>query len=749
MSKLSAHPRIIAFYYSFPIQLLVNHLKRNHLLLLGWLILFLAITESFGRYLGIPFLYLDPEYLNSVSFVSFAIMGIVLAGFGIAFHITSYIVDGPRFPFLGTLRKPFSQFSLNNSVIPAVFFVVYVIQIIRFQKYNEFATLSMILEYLSGLVVGYIAMNLLMYIYFRLTNKDIFLFLADTFNEKLKARIRLTRARVLETMRIAKKKEIRVDSYVDLSLKSVSVPQSDGFLSDSITKVFDQNHLNLVIIELLIFLLLLIMGIFRDYEIFQLPAAASTVLFFTIIVMFIGAFSYWFGRWAVSAALAIIIVVNFLVKQEYFAAGFKAFGLNYTGETATYSQNQIREVNAPEIIREDKQATLSILENWKEKQESEKPVAVFICTSGGGQRASLWTLNALQMADSLTENGLFDQTVLITGASGGMIGASYYREIKLRAQSDSSINPLDSRYLDNISKDNLNPIIFSFLVNDLFVKFQNFEYRGMKYPKDRGYSFEEQINRNTACLLDKPMIAYAQPEREAVIPMVIMGPTIINDGRKLFLSPHNVSYMNISNESRRYTPEGIDFRRFFGDQGSDSLRYLSALRMNATFPYITPNITLPSSPKMEIMDAGISDNFGISDALRFLFAFREWLQENTSGIVILSIRDSQRNRPIISRSAKSLLEKFSNPISSVYINFENLQDISNDDKILYSRSWYNGTITRIDLEYTPQSLTGDPRDIERASLSWHLTTREKLDIRRSIRSESNQQALNRLVRILD
>ena len=749
MSKLSAHPRVIAFYYSFPIQLLVNHLKRNHLLLLGWLILFLAITESFGRYLGIPFLYLDPEYLNSVSFVSFAIMGIVLAGFGIAFHITSYIVDGPRFPFLGTLRKPFSQFSLNNSVIPAIFFIVYVIQIIRFQKYNEFATAGMILEYLSGLVVGYIAMNLLMYIYFRLTNKDIFLFLADTFNEKLKTRIRLTRARVLETMRIAKKKEIRVDSYVDLSLKSVSVPKSDGFLSDSITKVFDQNHLNLVIIELLIFLLLLIMGIFRDYEIFQLPAAASTVLFFTIIVMFIGAFSYWFGRWAVSAALAIIIVVNFLVKQEYFAAGFKAFGLDYTGETATYSQNRIREVNAPEIIREDKQATLSILENWKAKQDNEKPVAVFICTSGGGQRASLWTLNALQIADSLSSNKLFDQTMLITGASGGMIGASYYREIKLRALTDSTINPYNSRYLDNISKDNLNPIIFSFLVNDLFVKFQNFEYRGMKYPKDRGYSFEEQINRNTACLLDKPMIAYAQPEQEALIPMVIMGPTIINDGRKLFLSPHNVSYMNISNESRRYTPEGIDFRRFFGDQGSDSLRYLSALRMNATFPYITPNITLPSSPKMEIMDAGISDNFGISDALRFLFAFREWLQENTSGIVILSIRDSQRNRPIISRSAKSLLEKFSNPISSVYINFENLQDISNDDKILYSRSWYNGTITRIDLEYTPQSLTGDPRDIERASLSWHLTTREKLDIRRSVGSEANQQALNRLVRILD
>ena len=142
------------FWYSFPVQLLINHLRRNHLLLIGWVILFLAITESFGRYLGIPILYLDPEYLNSVSFISFFIMGLVVAGFSMAFHITSYIVDGARFPFLGALRKPFSRFSINNSTIPLIFLIVYIIQIIRFQKYNEFATNGMIIEYLLGLLAG-------------------------------------------------------------------------------------------------------------------------------------------------------------------------------------------------------------------------------------------------------------------------------------------------------------------------------------------------------------------------------------------------------------------------------------------------------------------------------------------------------------------------------------------------------------------------------------------------------------------
>src|SRR5688572_19305301 len=40
--------------YSFPVQLLLNNLKRNQVLLLCWIIVFAMITGSFGKYLGIP-----------------------------------------------------------------------------------------------------------------------------------------------------------------------------------------------------------------------------------------------------------------------------------------------------------------------------------------------------------------------------------------------------------------------------------------------------------------------------------------------------------------------------------------------------------------------------------------------------------------------------------------------------------------------------------------------------------------------
>src|SRR6188474_1604275 len=92
--------------YSFPVQLLLNNIRRNQVLILCWIILFAMITGNFGKYLGIPYLFLDPEYLNEVNFVSFFILGITTAGFTTAFQITSYINDGHRFSFVGALSKP-------------------------------------------------------------------------------------------------------------------------------------------------------------------------------------------------------------------------------------------------------------------------------------------------------------------------------------------------------------------------------------------------------------------------------------------------------------------------------------------------------------------------------------------------------------------------------------------------------------------------------------------------------------------
>jgi hypothetical protein len=231
----------------------------------------------------------------------------------------------------------------------------------------------------------------------------------------------------------------------------------------------------------------------------------------------------------------------------------------------------------------------------------------------------------------------------------------------------------------------------------------------------------------------------------------------VNDGRKLYISPQPLSYMSAplpvlgSTEGQKI--KGVEFRRFFAGQDADSLRFLSALRMNATFPYITPNVSLPSTPAMEIMDAGLSDNFGVSDAVRFLYVFRQWIGENTSGVILLSIRDTPKEHFIEQNTDLSLWDKVSTPVGSLYRNWSHLQDIQNDNSVQYAGRWLPVPLLQADLTYdaaapvpaadtTAQAPNG--RKGQRASLSWRLTEREKAGIRQAIHNDPNQATIRQL-----
>ncbi|NJN42901.1 MAG: patatin-like phospholipase family protein, partial [Flammeovirgaceae bacterium] len=314
---------------------------------------------------------------------------------------------------------------------------------------------------------------------------------------------------------------------------------------------------------------------------------------------------------------------------------------------------------------------MQALDAWRAKfGKDEKPKMIFLNVSGGGKRAALWALTVLQTVDEQTQGKFTENTMLITGASGGIIGASYYRELKLREKEGEAVNPYDPIHRKSISADNLNPLIFSFLANDIFVGFTKYEYGGFKYVRDRGYTFDEELNGITDKMMDKSISAYHDAEQESIIPMMILSPIITNDGRKLYIASQPVSYMNFEIAAFPEYPSnkisGVDFHKLFEEHGSANLRFLSALRMSATFPYITPNTTLPTDPPIEIMDAGVSDNFGISNTLRFLYSFKDWIAENTGGVIIVSIRDSPKLGTISPKSGESIVDNLTQPISNVY-----------------------------------------------------------------------------------
>ena len=94
----------------FPVLLIFLQFKKNHMLILLWLIMFGFVTQSLGMKLGLPYLFLSPEYLGKVNWLSFMILGFSVGGFFMAYHLYSYIMLGPYFPFIATLSRPFYKF---------------------------------------------------------------------------------------------------------------------------------------------------------------------------------------------------------------------------------------------------------------------------------------------------------------------------------------------------------------------------------------------------------------------------------------------------------------------------------------------------------------------------------------------------------------------------------------------------------------------------------------------------------------
>lgn len=201
----------------------------------------------------------------------------------------------------------------------------------------------------------------------------------------------------------------------------------------------------------------------------------------------------------------------------------------------------------PDTLWKNRNNVIRILENWKGKFPNDSLSKLVIVTSSGGfQRAGLWALKVLQSVHEINNGDLIKHATLFTGASGGVMGEVFFREIYVQSLTDFNILPKTVKYQDQISADNLNPIIFSLLVNDLIIRNQFFIYNNRRYLKDRGFAFENQLNINTKGILDKTIFAYAEPELKELIHLLPVTSLITNDGRKSVVSPNLISFYGIS-----------------------------------------------------------------------------------------------------------------------------------------------------------------------------------------------------------
>ncbi|MFT4660304.1 MAG: hypothetical protein ACI8XB_000565 [Patiriisocius sp.] len=694
---------------------------------------------------GVAYLFLYPEYLGKVGFASFALTGFALGGFIMAFNIYTYIIHAHRFPFLATLSKPFYKFSVNNFIIPASFTLYFIFQSCYFQYNAELESIGSIILNILGFLFGLFLFFFLSFFYFFRTNKTIEAYVKNS-EEKLPKKTGVPSLRSKGNWYYNKAGKIswRVDSYLKNFSSLKLARNAKHYDKELLRKVFYQNHINATIFELLLIINFLLIGIFSDFELFILPGGASILLSFTFMLMIISVFLSWARGWTLTLLLLLGMGINFFSSSTYFNFINNAlYGLDYDQEPAQYKESEINIIDH-KLVSEDIQHDQARLDNWKSKVSSaqgEKPKLIIINCSGGGLRSALWTCQSLAYADSITNGKLLDHTVLMSGASGGMLGAAYVRELNYLEGENPWYNKSDE--ISTIGNDILNPLLLHLTTFDLFSGIRKFESNGHKYPKDRAYSFEQKLNINTHGILDKSLGDYYSPVNNAEMPMMILSPTIVSDGRRMLISSQPISYM-ISYEKGIGSPnnnENIEFNRFFKNHDAKNTKLSSALRANATFPYILPQVSLPTEPEVVIMDAGMRDNYGFKTSFQYIFSLQSWIEENTSGVVIISVRDKSKQiyKPI--NQSNSLFSRLTSPLGNLYNNFTRVHDFTHDQMIQELRSCIDQDIEEIYLEMAAD------RELD-VSMSYHLTKKEKLIIKEGLQLKKNKQAFERIKYLL-
>lgn len=737
-------PYVKGVWFSLPVQLLMLHFRKNQVLLLFWYLLFAVVNGSFLYKMGAHMLYLYPEYLGKVGFVSTLLLGVSVGIFFMSWNITTFILNSRHVEFLATATQPFFKYCFNNALLPLIFLVFYLGKGIAFARFQELAGWQEIFWLSSGFLTGLVLSLLVAFTWFFGADHTIYRYATPGAR------------RIIEEMELkaghyslpVKTSRVKIDWYLTPKFKRRQPRDTRHYAPDFIARIFSQHHYSAMLAILLAFISLIISGYFIDNKLFQVPAAASITVIYAILVAVAGAVTYFLRQWSIPFVIFIFLGLNSLYRMNILDPRNKAYGLDYSKTTPkpSYDRVHLLALCSDSAVSADSLAFIATLEKWKANQPGNLPVMVLTCVSGGGTRSATFTTEVLYKLDSLTGDRYFAHNTLIAGASGGIMGAAWYRELKFREQTGMLAPAELTLKKAQIGTDLLNPVFSSFAARDLLAPPRRFSYNGTDYIKDRGYAFEQQFSANTDGWMEKPIEAYLQAEEQALMPTMFINAVTTADGRNMVMATRPVRFLMQPRFDSSLGPvpdaDAICFQSIFANRHPGKLRFLTALRMSATFPYVLPSVWLPTEPVVDVMDAGFRDNTGIESALKYLFTFRKWISANCSKVVLVEIRDKPMGGWNREQENRNILDLVTRPALLTQNNLFRFQEYQQLQQLERVKELLGSQFERVVFEYRPKD------EKHPASLSFHLTQREKRDIVSSLRHPLNHLSFDRVQQLL-
>ena len=276
------------FYYSFPIQLLFLHLRKYQVLLLFWFIMFSVVNGTLMKSYGADSLFLSPEYMGSVNPFAASIVGITVGMFIMSWNITTFILFSRHFRFLAATTNPFLKYCINNAIIPLLFLLFYGFKAFEFERYKELVPLTDFFLLVFGFITGIILLLSISFIYFFRADRSIL--------RRMMPVISNPKSYITDLNPIYSEYKssspVKTEWYFESPFRLRPTRNVAHYTRQFIDSIFKRHHLAAIFSVFAAFLFLIIVGFFLEYSFFQIPAAASITIFFSILIGVAGAFSY-------------------------------------------------------------------------------------------------------------------------------------------------------------------------------------------------------------------------------------------------------------------------------------------------------------------------------------------------------------------------------------------------------------------------------------------------------------------------
>jgi hypothetical protein len=122
--------------------------------------------------------------------------------------------------------------------------------------------------------------------------------------------------------------------------------------------------------------------------------------------------------------------------------------------------------------------------------------------------------------------------------------------------------------------------------------------------------------------------------------------------------------------------------------------------------------------------------------------FQQWIRENTSGVVLIHIRDRETGGWENPYESTNITEIATKPMLLLEYNWFKMQEYSQNDLMGLAQSMMGNYFNSLCFQYIPE------KNNARAALNFHLTKSEKKDIANALKSERNQQLFTRFNQLI-